>query len=202
MKIKKINEDKVQIIITNQDLEERDVKKWDLMPSNPKAQELFQDLLDMAYHECGFEVEDDTQLMVEAYPLSVDSFVVVMTKVRAHHAVEHFSLFTPQQQETDEQDTDVQVERGLNQVWRFPDLETCCLACSRIVPDYVEFSALYKYNAVYYLAVGLIPERDVEVEVLLGEYGEWVPTDEVFLQEHGTVIIAHAAVPNLASLVK
>lgn len=47
MKIRKINEDKVQIIITNQDLEERDFKKWELMPISPKAQEFFQDILDI-----------------------------------------------------------------------------------------------------------------------------------------------------------
>ena len=33
------------------------------MPLSPKTQKLFQDLLDMAYHECGFEIEDDSQLM-------------------------------------------------------------------------------------------------------------------------------------------
>ena len=32
MRIKKINDDKVQIIITSQDLEDRDFKKWEIIP--------------------------------------------------------------------------------------------------------------------------------------------------------------------------
>ena len=104
MKIKKINDDKVQIIITNQDLEERDFKKWELMPISPKAQELFQDLLDMAYHECGFQIEEDSQLMVEAYPLSVDSIAVIMTKVRSSRRSENANLFTFGQLDEEEED--------------------------------------------------------------------------------------------------
>lgn len=201
MKIKKINEDKVQIIITNQDLEERDFKKWELMPLSPKAQELFQDLLDMAYQECGFEIEDDSQLMVEAYPLTVDSFVVVMTKVRSSHLSDHINVFSPSHDEEDDEEIP-RVDRGANQVWNFPDLETCCQACSRIIPEYVEACALYKYDDAYYLALSIMPESQVEVTALMGEYGEWVPIDEVYLREYGKLLIPREAHVNLASIIK
>lgn len=200
MKIKKINEDKVQIIITNQDLEERDFKKWELMPLSPKAQELFQDLLDMAYQECGFEIEDDSQLMVEAYPLTVDSFAIVMTKIRSAHFTEQFHVSSPAQQA--EEGEISPAERGTKQVWRFHDLETCCRVCSRLIPDYVEKSALYKYEDMYYLALQLLPEAQVEFSALLGEYGDWVPVDETFLAEYSTKLIAREAVVNLASLIR
>lgn len=200
MKIKKINEDKVQIIITNQDLEERDFKKWELMPLSPKAQELFQDLLDMAYQECGFEIEDDSQLMVEAYPLTVDSFVVVMTKVRTSHHNEHIGVFSSTQEEDEEEIP--RVERGANQVWSFPDLETCCQACARIIPEFVESSSLYKYEDAYYLTLSIMPESQVEVTALMGEYGEWVPVDEVYLREYGKLLVPREAHVNLASIIK
>jgi len=200
MKIKKINEDKVQIIITNQDLEERDFKKWELMPLSPKAQELFQDLLDMAYQECGFEIEDDSQLMVEAYPLSIDSFVIVMTKVRSARFTEQFHISLPNNQEEGEESP--AVERGSKQVWSFTDLEICCQACQRLVPDYLETSALFKYQNTYYLALQIIPEAQVEVSALLGEYSEWVAVDEAFLEEYGTALIKREAVVNLASLIR
>lgn len=200
MKIKKINEDKVQIIITNQDLEERDFKKWELMPISPKAQELFQDLLDMAYQECGFEIEDDSQLMVEAYPLTVDSFAVVMTKVRPGRVTEQIHVSLPSYH--DEEEEFPVVERGENQVWAFSDLEICSQACSRLTPDHLEKSALYKYTDNYYLAIQIIPETQVEVSALLGEYGDWVPVDEAFLLEYGITLIEREAVVNLASLIR
>lgn len=200
MKIKKINEDKVQIIITNQDLEERDFKKWELMPLSPKAQELFQDLLDMAYQECGFEIEDDSQLMVEAYPLTLDSFVVVMTKVRSGHFTEQFHVSLPLYQEEGEEIP--AAPRGENQVWSFSDLEACSLVCSRLTPDYLEKSALYKYLDTYYLAIQVVPEAHIEVGALLGEYGDWVPVDEVFLLEYGVTLIEREAIVNLASTIR
>jgi len=201
MKIRKINEDKVQIIITNQDLEERDFKKWELMPLSPKAQELFQDLLDMAYEECGFEIGDDSQLMVEAYPLTVDSFVVVMTKVRDSHGCEHLNIMLPQHQES-EDDEGIVIDRGVKQVWTFTDLEICCQVCARIDPEYTESSALYRYEGQYYLSLYVIPNFQNEVTALLGEYGEWVPHDEIFFKEYGTTLIARSAVANLASLLR
>ncbi len=204
MKIKKINEDKVQIIITNQDLEERDFKKWELMPLSPKTQELFQDLLDMAYEECGFEIEDDSQLMVEAYPLSVDSIAVVMTKVRSNGGSEYLNLFLPHHQEVDDEDEDeiLKIERGPKQVWSIPDLEICSQLCSRIDPEVLENSALYKYREKYFLALAILPKMQHEVTAMLGEYGTWVPFDEVFLKEYATVIIEREAVTNMASLLK
>ncbi|MCR4440998.1 MAG: adaptor protein MecA [Peptococcaceae bacterium] len=200
MKIRKINDDKVQIIITNQDLEERDFKKWELMPISPKAQELFQDILDMAYEECGFEIEEDSQLMVEAYPLSIDSFVVVMTKVRASYGNDHISFFLPNQQGCEEDEESP--ERGTSQVWVFSDLEACSQACSRIEPDYIEASSLYKLEGQYYLTLSILPKTQPSVTAILGEYSEWVPYDEAFLKEYGLLLIARDAVANMASIVR
>lgn len=202
MKIKKINENKVQIIITRQDLEERDFKKWEWMPLNPKAQELFQDLLDMAYHECGFEIEEDSQLIVEAYPLSVDSIAVIMTKVHSPHEAVAHSLFTAywQDEEQEDDDDEITIVKGNNQVWRFSDLESCIQACARVTPDYIDTSVLYKYQDEYYLAVTVDSAYKEGMSAILGEYGEWVPIDAAFLAEHGKMMIKREAVVNLASL--
>ena len=201
MNIKKINENKVQIIITRQDLEERDFIKWEWMPLNPKAHELFQDLLDFAYHECGFEIEEDSQLIVEAYPLSVDKIAVIMTKVHAAHDTENRSCFTYWQDDEQEDDSEPIITKGNDQVWRFPDLETCIQACARVVPDYIETSSLFKYQEEYYLAVTTISLGKEEVSAVLGEYGEWLPTDVAFFVEHGKTILNREAVVNLTSLI-
>lgn len=200
MKIRKISEDKVQIIITNQDLEERDFKKWELMPLSPKAQELFQDILDMAYEECGFEIEDESQLVVEAYPLSVDSFVVIMTKLNSHHqrGAELLSNIIINNHDDD----GYVAERGAKQVWLFANLEDCSQVCARLEPSYLENSSLYKYEGKYCLAMQVLPGKQCEVSAITGEYGEWFPLDEAFLIEHGTLLIPRAAVANMASLLK
>jgi adapter protein MecA 1/2 len=200
MKIRKINEDKIQIIITNQDLEERDFARWELMPLSPKLQELFQDLLEMAYRECGFEIEEDSQLMVEAYPLTVDSFVIIMTKIPVDLAKDQQHPFIGIDREPDEDDD--LLERGQDQVWFFGNLEDCALACGRITPDYVEASALYKFEEGYYLAIKTIADAHVDIGAIMGEYGEWVSAGEAFFKEHGTVLAPRNAIINLASIVR
>jgi adapter protein MecA 1/2 len=200
MKIRKINEDKIQIIITNQDLEERNFARWELMPLSPKLQELFQDLLEMAYRECGFEIEEDSQLMVEAYPLTVDSFVIIMTKIPVDLTKEQQHSFLGMERELDEDDD--LLERGQDQVWFFSNLEDCMLACGRITPDYVEASALYKFEEGYYLAIKTITDAHVDIGAIMGEYGEWVAASEAFFVEHGTVLTPANAVTNLASIVR
>ncbi|PKM88694.1 MAG: hypothetical protein CVU87_06990 [Firmicutes bacterium HGW-Firmicutes-12] len=201
MKIRKISDDKVQIIITNQDLEERDFKKWEMMPISPKAQELFQDILDMAYEECGFEIEDDSQLVVEAFPLSVDSFAVVMTKIQIHHGTDYMNNLLLNHHDNQEDDSTF-IERGVNQVWMFPDIETCSQVCARLEFSYIEESVLYKYEGEYYLALQIMPDNQDEVSAIMGEYGEWFPMDEAFLKEYGSVIVSRNAAVNMASLLR
>ncbi|MDD2402518.1 MAG: adaptor protein MecA [Clostridia bacterium] len=203
MKIKRISDNKVQIIITNKDLEEREFKKWELMPLSPKVQELFQDLLDMAYQECGFEIEEDSQLIVEAYPLSADSFAIIMTKTSSGHESEHGGGIPSWCNENCcEEDDELDFTRENRQVWCFDDLELCMQACARVVPDYIETSALYKCSDQYYLAVTTVTLENEDVAAILGEYGEWIATDISYFEEYGKVIIQREAVVNLASMIK
>ena len=97
------------------------------MPLSPKSQELFQDLLDMAYQECGFEIGDDSQLVVER-TLTVDSIVVVMTKVCGSYGCEHLNVILPQAYETEEDDEGIVIDRGADRS-EFTDLEACSQAC-------------------------------------------------------------------------
>ena len=81
MKFNRVNDNKLQIIISRDDLLERDLKKWDLVPYNPNSQRIFQEILDEAYEACGFEVGRDAQLMIEAYPMTGESMIITVTKV-------------------------------------------------------------------------------------------------------------------------
>lgn len=81
MRFKRLNDNRLQILISNKDLLARNMKKWDLAPHSPHAQELFQEILDKAAKDCDFEVLQDTQLIVEAYPITGESLLMTITKV-------------------------------------------------------------------------------------------------------------------------
>jgi len=202
VKFRKINEDKIQIILTAQDLEERDFRRWEMMPMSPKLQEFFYDLLERAYKECGFEISDDSQLVVEAYPLNAEAFAIILTRIPAGthaepHGHIHLSHFDRELDEDQEE-----LERECRQVWCFDNLDDCMLGCARIEPAQIEESSLFKYEEQYFLAIYTTKEGQLDVAALLGEYGEWSFVPKPFYAEHGQTMILENAVVNLASLVK
>lgn len=201
MKFRKLSEDKVQIILTVQDLEERDFKRWELMPMSPKLQEFFHDLLEKAYKECGFEVQDDSQLVVEAYPLNLDTFSIILTRIPAGSQGEAAGTIHLGQFDRDSDEEDLP-ERGQKQIWQFADLEACTLACAKIEPENIESSSLFKYQEKYYLALQTSKGRHIDVSAIMGEYGEWVEMAQAFLEEYAQPLIRDNAVNNLASMVK
>src|SRR5690554_666101 len=150
MKFKRLSDDKVQIIISSEDLEKRDVKKWDLMPSSPRAQELFQEMLDQAYEECGFEVDSETQLMVEAYPMTTDSLVITLTKVKHRDSLD--TDYEDDEDLYDEMDEEEIAELASDElIYLFKDFEDVVQLSKHLQDDYQEQCSMYKLGKVYYL---------------------------------------------------
>ena len=209
MKFRKINEDKIQIILTTQDLEERDFRRWEMVPMSPKLQEFFHDLLERAYKECGFEISDESQLVVEAYPLNAETFAIILTRIpagsmgEAHGVIQLGNLLERMEEDTnDENNTYIDPDRERKQVWIFDDLEQCINASCQLEPSYLEASALYKYEGQYYLTVDATKEGMLDVAAGLGEYGQWSYLPAPYFVEHGQLLIGENAVSNLASLDK
>ncbi|MCL1849256.1 MAG: adaptor protein MecA [Clostridiales bacterium] len=202
MKFRKINDNKIQVILTAKDLEDRDFRRWEMAPMSPKLQEFFHDLLERAYKECGFEISDDSQLVVEAYPLNGEAFAIILTRIPAgthseSHGHIHIGHFEREMEEDPED-----VERDCYQVWCFEELDDCIRACARIEPTLVEDSSLFKFENQYYLSVHTTKEGQLDVAAIFGEYGEWSFVAKPYYTEYGQTMISENAITNLASLVK
>jgi len=202
MKFKRLSDDKVQIIVSSEDLEKRDVKKWDLMPSSPKAQELFQEMLDQAYEECGFEVDSETQLMVEAYPMTTDSLVITLTKVKQSEKDVFDTDFDEDSEELyDEADDEEIAELASDElIYLFKEFEDVVQLCKLINDDYQEQCSMYKLGNVYYL-VFLNPDGLTDHSLgMLGEYSTLVHLSEAYLLEHGKLMIEDDSIKVLAGM--
>ena len=88
MKIQKTSENQLQVIVTKQDMFGRDMKS------------LFKDIIELAKAQFGFEVVNNTSLMVEAFPLSEESMILTVTKVDANEL--DFGFFTNEEAATSE----------------------------------------------------------------------------------------------------
>ncbi len=80
MKIEKLNDNQIRCTLTRADLADRQIKLSELVCGTDKAKSLFQDMMQKAHSEFGFEAED-MPLMIEAVPASSDSIVLIITKV-------------------------------------------------------------------------------------------------------------------------
>jgi adapter protein MecA 1/2 len=95
MKIEKINENQIRCTLTKEDLADRNIKISELAYGTGKTRELFQDMMQQANDDFGFEV-NDIPLMVEAIPVSSEGIILVVTKVDDPEETEaHLSKFFP-----------------------------------------------------------------------------------------------------------
>ena len=198
MKFKRINENKIQVIISKDDLEKKNVQKWDLLPNSQNAQELFQDMLDQAYEECGFEVDPETQLMVEAYPMTIDSLIVTLTKVNKVEKPYFHSFFDEDMLEDyDEFEEFTDVESN-ELIYEFRDLNFVFELASQIGGLYFGKSDLYKFQDRYYL-VFQDPEKLLESSIgTIGEYGSLARFHDCLLAERGELMIKDYAIKKMA----
>lgn len=80
MKVEKINENKVKITLSIDELEQRDISLKDLEKDTVKAKKLFLELIEESNLESSF-IFEHAQLFVEAATDSNDFFTVTITKI-------------------------------------------------------------------------------------------------------------------------
>ncbi|MDR1766718.1 MAG: adaptor protein MecA [Lachnospiraceae bacterium] len=101
MKIERINENQIRCTLSSLDLSDRNMNLGELAYGSEKARGLFHEMIQKAYMEVGFDVED-IPLMVEAIPMSNESVMLVITKVEDTEELDsRFSRFSPAGEDED-----------------------------------------------------------------------------------------------------
>ncbi len=79
MKFEKLNEDKIRIILTGDDLIKKDIDFHSFMSNSITSQDLFFDMLDEAEKQIGF-VTKNYRIRIEALAISSGDFVITITR--------------------------------------------------------------------------------------------------------------------------
>lgn len=96
MKIEKINDRQIRCTLTREDLADREIKLSELAYGTEKAKALFQDMMQVAAQDFGFEA-DNTPLVIEAVPVSMDAIILIITKVEDPEELDtRFARFSPE----------------------------------------------------------------------------------------------------------
>ncbi len=79
MKFEKLNEDKIRITLSSQDLVEKDIDFHSFMSNSIKSQNLFLDILEEAEKKVGF-VTKDYKVRIEALAMNDGDFIFTVTR--------------------------------------------------------------------------------------------------------------------------
>lgn len=95
MKIEKLNENQLKITLAPEDLNIRGLALNELSYGSTKTKDLYNELIEQALNEFGFENEDGA-LVIEAIPTSKGNLVIFITKNNASDDLDtRFSRFSP-----------------------------------------------------------------------------------------------------------
>lgn len=195
MKIEKVNENKIKVTISLNDLEERNIDLNSLNYNSPAAQELFWDMMEQAEIEFGFNTSD-AQLVIEAIPDSDEGFVVTITKVDEDGDFESFHKYIKSRFRK----SDLKVKKRARKIcstiiiYSFTDFDDIVSLSKKIYSTYNGESTLYKCRDTYYLMLtrnNLSAAGIRSFETVLNEFGDKVPNVsfyEGYLNEHGSKI--------------
>ena len=210
MKVEKINENKIKITLTFEELERRQISLTDLETNNSVAKNLFIDLIEESNLDEDFII-DDAQLFIEACYDNNDLFIVTITKVDNFPELRKYALIESAQKkgykrkDTTKRIINYTVESN---IYSFTSLNTL-LKLSEILRKEKLFcgrNSLYKYKNIYFLIfneTSVKNPRFLKTFSILSEYCERYYAYEIYkvsIKEKSKLIIKDNALQKLSKI--
>ena len=207
MKIERLTEDKIRIIIKQDELKDPSLDLHTIMTKAAESQGLFLEILAKAKKETGFNA-DGHKLLIEAFNFGDDSMVFTITKYKVLKNTESEKVPSNSTKKT----LRVKRKHSLTPVenrciYRFIDFETFCDFCNNLNKHtqisrrgLIKDSSLYLYNNLYFLVIsGINLEHKslIKFHSLLSEFSTISTTNKYFenkLKEHGKIVIKKSAI--------
>ncbi len=202
MKIEKLTENKIRVILNTEDIPEPNLDTYTMMSKSCKTEGLFFEILQKAEKEVGFYT-DGCKLLIEAFSSSEGFLVFTITKY----------TYKDLQEELDICKKKVKVKRkNINystkqSIYAFNNFDEFCSFCNSLKNNY-EFNSkdlskkisLFLYNDIYYLLIKNINTNYKYKKLfhsLALEFGKQIFYSNSFenkLLEHGNIIIKKNAI--------
>ena len=204
MKIEKLTENKIRVIIDNNDLLDNNIDYTSLINKSAKSQDLFLRILDKAEEELNFHT-DGYKLLIEAFT-SVDEVIVfTITKFEPKISRDNSSVGFKKCKIIAKKKNISYFEKQA--IYSFSTFEEFCNFCSFIknienfeTNKFSKEISLVLYNDTYYL---IIKNTNIKYEFyhvfhsVASEFGKMISTPRSFeskLSEYGEVIIKKNAI--------
>lgn len=201
MKIEKISEDKIRIILKREDFKDTSINIQEFLLITPKSQKLFLEILNKAKEKFNFET-DGYKLLIETFFQGDDSYIFTITKFLNKNNITK-----------NEQKKYLTVKRkqlntiSSSHIYQFNNFDDFCSLCDFFnknnnikLNNLFKSSILYFYNNTYYLKISEIKTSNKLIYFFyysLLEFSDSINFTKNFefkLQEHGKVIFKNNAI--------
>lgn len=201
MKIEKLTDNKIRIIIDLEELSEKNIDLHSLTHNTDKAHTLFKSLLNEAEKQVGFKVKD-CKLLVEAFATGDGIIVFTLTKYKNELNTKSSSKKLKYRRK----DPCTLAKNAIYKFNNFDEFCNFCTYCSTTkladLNGFAKSIALYKYNESYYLVITNININFKNVFLFhssISEFSYHVSNSLTLrskLTEHGKVIFKNNAIKN------
>ena len=201
MKIEKITENKIRIILKQEDFKDKSIDIQKLLLTTPESQSLFLEILNRAKKEVNFDT-DGHKLLIEAFFQNDDIFIFTITKY-----IEPNSIQKHKQKKYLTAKRKIQTLNKSCSIYEFNNFEDFCEFCDFInknnninLRGLFKTSILYFYNNTYYLVIDGINTSHKSLNLFhssLLEFSIFLTYTINFnfkLKEHGRIIIKNNAI--------
>lgn len=212
MKIEKINENKVKITLTFEELENRKISLQDIESDAAKAKDLFIDLLEESNLEEDFVI-DESHLFVEASSDNNNLFTVIITKIEDIPELKQYSLLEkkPSMKRSGKSNKFSNANYKYtvdSNIYEFASLDDVLALCEVAKSERIFFgkNSLYKQNSKYYLIFSKFSIKNpkfLKTYVFLSEYCKNYYVYDLYetsIKERSQLIIENNALQTLSKL--
>ncbi|MCL1858104.1 MAG: adaptor protein MecA [Oscillospiraceae bacterium] len=195
MEYKLVNENKLKIILTNEDMALLDITPEEMDYDNTGTKRIFWEILDNAKHQIGFDAGSE-KLFVQVYPDKNGGCMMYVTK-DVQKSVNTYNTY--EKKYKSKVITGAKKKRLL---YMFENSEILLEACDQLnLTGYTGKSDLYADENRYFLYIEDNKEQAIE---LISEYGILInyPFFGFYLDEHTKKIISSDAVKTFSEIFK
>ena len=204
VQIEKLEDNKVQVILTTADLTSMNIDINSLSGESVELNAFLFNIMERIKEETGFNPYGG-QVLMEAMPIGDDGISIMVSKVHSKSGRitrTQFKRLRAVRAKTDEEsDIDPTARPEVFYIETFDDV---CAALSEMSAKTLMVSSLYKMDSMYgFLAVkNAKTARDIEMLSEFSYRQSYYPLQEVYIREHGELIAAGRRLVSMAKGIK
>lgn len=200
MRIEKINENKIKVLIGSSEAKELNITEKMIAYNTPEVQRMFRRAIAIAEESANFYI-DGAKLFVETIPSYTDGIGMLITKVCSEQELEaavNNCSYKGKIRRSEIPPVSGAVRRGRKYIYKFDDFDDVCRASVQLIGRFDGLSHLYKLDGEFYLF--LMPSDPAfmcDVDTILSEFSQKVRHGQYVhgrLNEYGELMIRGNAV--------